>query len=216
MANDPSLAPRPSSLPPPTVYLLDDEPTMVRALTRLLRSKQFTVQGFTSVKEFFAAYQPQALACLVLDVAMPELNGLDLQQQLTHHGILLPIIFLTGHGDIPMSVRAIKAGASDFLTKPVDAAALVRAVRAALQKALSQHQTIAETAELAARWATLTPREREVMEHVVAGQLNKQIASDLGIVEQTVKVHRGQVMAKMNVDSVAELVRAAERLRIGK
>ena len=198
------------------VYLLDDELAMVKALTRLLRSKQFTVQGFTSVPEFLAAYQPQTLACLILDVAMPELNGLELQQRLTHQGILLPIIFLTGHGDIPMSVRAIKAGASDFLTKPVDASALVGAVRAALQKALSQHQTIAETAELAARWATLSPREREVMERVVAGALNKQIAADLGIVEKTVKVHRGQVMAKMKVQSVAELVRAAERLRAGK
>jgi len=198
------------------VYLLDDEPAMVKALTRLLRSKQFTVQGFTSVKEFFAAYQPQTLACLVLDVAMPELNGLELQQQLTHQGILLPIIFLTGHGDIPMSVRAIKDGASDFLTKPVDAAALVAAVRAALQKAVSQHQSIAETAELAARWTTLTPREREVMAQVVAGQLNKQIAADLGIVEETVKVHRGRVMAKMKVSSVADLVRAAERLRAGQ
>jgi len=198
------------------VYLLDDEPAMVKALTRLLRSKQFTVQGFTSVKEFFAAYQPQTLACLVLDVAMPELNGLELQQRLTHQGILLPIIFLTGHGDIPMSVRAIKDGASDFLTKPVDAAALVAAVRAALQKAVSQHQSIAETAELAARWTTLTPREREVMAQVVAGQLNKQIAADLGIVEETVKVHRGRVMAKMKVSSVADLVRAAERLRAGQ
>ena len=198
------------------VYLLDDEPAMVKALTRLLRSKQFTVQGFTSVKEFFAAYQPQTLACLVLDVAMPELNGLELQQQLTHQGILLPIVFLTGHGDIPMSVRAIKDGASDFLTKPVDAAALVAAVRAALQKAVSQHQSIAETAELAARWTTLTPREREVMAQVVAGQLNKQIAADLGIVEETVKVHRGRVMAKMKVSSVADLVRAAERLRAGQ
>ena len=198
------------------VYLLDDEPAMVKALTRLLRSKQFTVQGFTSVNEFFAAYQPQTLGCLVLDVAMPELNGLDLQQQLTHHGIVLPIIFLTGHGDIPMSVRAIKAGASDFFTKPVDAVALVAAVRAALQKAVTQHQTLAETAELAARWATLTPREREVMAYVVAGQLNKQIAAELGIVEETVKVHRGRVMAKMKVSSVADLVRAAERLRAGQ
>jgi FixJ family two-component response regulator len=198
------------------VYLLDDELEMVKALTRALRAKQFEVRGFTTVRAFLDAYQPQDTACLVLDVAMPELNGLELQQRLTHQGILLPIIFLTGHGDIPMSVRAIKAGASDFLTKPVDAAALAGAVRAALQKAQSQRQTITETAELAARWATLSPREREIMERVVAGALNKQIAADLGIVEQTVKVHRGQVMAKMNVVSVADLVRAAERLRIAK
>ena len=198
------------------VYLLDDDPAIVKALTRLLRSRQFAVQGFTSVQEFFAAYQPQTVACLVLDLAMPELNGLELQQRLTHQGILLPIIFLTGQGDITMSVRAIKAGASDFLTKPVEATALVGAVRAALQKAAIQYQTIAETAAVAARWATLSPRERELMDHVVAGELNKQIAAELGIVEQTVKAHRGRMMAKMKVDSVADLVRAAERLRNGQ
>jgi len=194
------------------VYLLDDEPEMVKALTRLLRAKQFEVRGFTSVRAFLEICQPQDIACLVLDVAMPELNGLELQQRLTHKGILLPIIFLTGHGDIPLSVRAIKAGATEFLTKPVDATALVRAVRAALQTAQTRHQANVETAALAARFATLTPREREVMEHVVAGRLNKQIADDLGTGEQNIKLHRQHIMQKMAVESLANLVRAAERL----
>ena len=198
------------------VYLLDDEPELVKALTRLLRGKHFDVRGFTSVRAFLEAYRPQDTACLVLDVTMPELNGLELQRQLTHQGILIPIIFLTAHGDVPMSVRAIKAGATDFLIKPVDAAVLVPAVRAALQTAETQRQTIAETAALAARLATLTPREREVMQHVVAGQLHNHIAAEPGTGEQNIKVHRASVMKKMGVESLADLVRAAERLGIRK
>ena len=198
------------------VYVLDDEPEMVKALTRLLRAKRFEVRGFSSVNAFLEACRPEEPACLVLDVAMPELDGLKLQRRLTHEGIMIPIIFLTGHGDIPMSVRAIKAGASDFLTKPVNAAALVQAVNTALQLAETQRQEIAETAMFAARLATLTPREREVMEHVVAGQLNKQIAADLGTGEQNIKLHRAHIMKKMGVESLADLVRAAERLGVGK
>src|SRR5512137_2262083 len=129
-------------MPPATVFLLDDEPEMVKALTRLLRAKRFDVRGFVSVSTFLKAYSPQESACLVLDVAMPELDGLELQRHLSQQAIPLPIIFLTGHGDIPMSVRAIKAGATDFLTKPVDAAALVAAVRVALQTAETWRQTI--------------------------------------------------------------------------
>jgi len=204
------------SNPDGIVYLLDDEPEMVKALTRLLRAKRFEVRGFTSVSVFLEAFRPDDKACLVLDVAMPELDGLELQQRLTHQGILIPIIFLTGHGDIPMSVRAIKAGATDFLTKPADAAALVQAVRAALQLARTRRQEISETAALATRLATLTPRELEVMEHVVAGQLNKQIAADLGTGEQNIKLHRAHIMEKMGVESLADLVRAAERLGLGK
>lgn len=198
------------------VYLLDDEPEMVKALTRLLRAKKFEVRGFTSCHEFLKTYQPQELACLVLDVAMPELDGLELQQRLTHKGILIPIIFLTGHGDIPMSVRAIKAGATDFLTKPVDAAALVKTVRTALETAKTRHEANVELTALATRFATLTPREREVMELVVAGRLNKQIAADLGTGEQNIKFHRTHIMEKMGVESLAELVRAAERLDVSK
>jgi FixJ family two-component response regulator len=200
---------------PPTVFVLDDDPEMVKALTRLLRAKQFEVRGFASVRTFLEAYRAEDAACLVLDVAMPELDGLELQRHLTHKGILIPIIFLTGHGDIPMSVRAIKAGATDFLTKPVDAAALVQAVRAALATAEARRRETAETAALAARLATLTPREREVMEHVVTGQLNKQIAADLGTGEQNIKVHRRHVMDKMGIQSLADLVRAAARLGVG-
>ena len=204
------------SIPGGIVYLLDDEPEMVKALTRLLRAKRFEVRGFTSVRAFLEACRPEETACLVLDVAMPELDGLELQRRLTHEGILLPIIFVTGHGDIPMSVHAIKAGATDFLTKPVDAAALVRAVCAALELAESRRRENAEAAALATRLASLTPREREVMEHVVAGRLNKQIAADLGTGESNIKLHRAHVMRKMGVESLADLVRAAEWLGIGK
>src|SRR5512135_1211425 len=204
------------STPADIVYVLDDEPEMVKALTRLLRAKRFDVRGFVSVGDFLKAYSPQESACLVLDVAMPELDGLELQRRLSRQEVPLPIIFLTGHGDIPMSVRAIKAGATDFLTKPVDGAALVAAVRAALQAAETRRQTFAETEVLKARLASLTPREREVMEHVVAGQLNKQIAADLGTGEQNIKLHRAHIMQKMGVESLAELVRAAGRLGVGK
>jgi FixJ family two-component response regulator len=199
-----------------TVFLLDDEPGMVKALTRLLKAEGFTVRGFTSAKTFLESYRAESPSCLVLDVEMPELNGLELQERLTHAGILLPIVFLTGHGDIPMSVQAVKAGAADFLTKPVNDANLLRAVRAALQRAADERDIVAEVAMLRQRYASLTPREREVMAHVVSGQLNKQIAGDLGTGEQTIKVHRARVMEKMAVDSLADLVRAGERLGLGK
>jgi FixJ family two-component response regulator len=191
------------------VYLLDDEPEMLKALGRLLRVHRFEVRGFTSVRSFLESWRAGEVACLVLDVAMPELDGLEVQDRLKRDGMLIPIVFLTGHGDIPMSVQAIKAGAADFLTKPVDEIALVRAVNGALQLA-------AANAALAARFAALTPREREVMEHVVEGKLNKQIAADLGTGEQNIKIHRARVMDKMEVESLADLVRVAERLGIGK
>ena len=194
----------------PTVYLLDDEPGMVKAVTRLLRARGFEVQGFTTPSSFLDAYRPGSDSCLVLDVAMPELDGLHLQRRLTHDGILLPIVFLTGHGDIPMSVRAMKAGAVDFLTKPVKDTDLLRAVRAALVRAAEQH----EIAVISGRLSRLTPREREVMKHVIAGKLNKQIAFDLGTGEQNIKIHRGRVMHKMGIESVADLVRIAEKLGI--
>jgi len=207
-------SPTPSSLS--TVFLLDDEPGMLKALTRLLKAEGFTVQAFTSAKAFLGSYRPETLGCLVLDVAMPELNGLELQERLTQSGLLLPIVFLTGHGDIPMSVQAIKAGAVDFLTKPVKDANLLRAVRAALQRAAEQRDLISEIALLRRRYASLTPRESEVMAQVVAGKLNKQTATDLGTGEHTIKVHRARVMEKMGVESLADLVRAAERLSLGQ
>lgn len=199
-----------------TVFLLDDEPGMLKALARLLKTEGFTVRAFTSAKAFTESYRQEEISCLVLDVAMPELNGLKLQQRLTRAGVLLPIVFLTGHGDIPMSVQAIKAGAVDFLTKPVNAIDLIRAVRAALQRAAAQRDAAAELALLRQRYSSLTPRECEVMTHVVAGQLNKQIAGELNIGEHTVKVHRARVMEKMGVESLADLVRAAERLGLGR
>lgn len=199
-------------MPDSLVYLLDDEPGMVKALTRLLRIGGFNVEGFTSAAGLMEAFQPQRKTCLVLDVAMPGLDGIHFQEQLTRQNILLPIVFLTGHGDIPMSVRAMKAGAVDFLTKPVNGEDLFDAVRTALKVAGQRRAERAEGASLADRFNLLTPREREVMAHVVAGQLNKQIAADLGTGEQNIKIHRGRIMEKMGVHSVAELVRAAGRL----
>lgn len=199
-----------------TVFIVDNEPRMVKALSRLLKTEGFEVRGFTSARTFLESYNGDEVGCLVLDVAMPELDGLTLQQRLSDAGRLLPIVFLTGHGDIPMSVKAMQKGAIDFLTKPVNDSALLQAVRTAMQRALEQRDEISEMACLRDRYARLTPREREVMEHVVAGQLNKQIAAQLGTGIQTVKVHRGRVMEKMGVKSLADLVRTAERLGAGK
>ena len=204
------------STPAKIVQVVDDEPGMRKALTRLLRAEGFDVRAFASAREFLAAAHAEESACLVLDVTMPELDGLELQRRLTHAGVFVPIVFLTGTGDIPTSVRAIKEGAVDFLTKPVNDADLLRAVRAALELAASRKTARAETAALSARHASLTPREREVMAHVVAGELNKQIAAGLGTGEQNIKIHRGRVMEKMGVESLADLVRAAERLGVGK
>jgi len=180
----------------------------------LLHVAGFAVAAFPSAEEFLAQYDPQTLGCLVLDVAMPTLNGLELQSLLAKLGSLLPIIFLTGTSDIPQSVRAMKQGASDFLTKPVGDEELLAAVRLAIEKHRARRREQAELSDFRARLATLTPREREVLDHVVAGKLNKQIAGDLGTVEQTIKVHRAHVMEKMRVQSVAELVRLIERYRI--
>jgi FixJ family two-component response regulator len=201
--------------PPPTVFVVDDYAPGRRSISRLLRTAGFVVAAFASAQEFLAQYDPQTLGCLVLDLAMPVVSGLELQNILADRGSLLPIIFLTAHGDVPKSVQAMKHGAVDFLTKPVNDEDLLTAVRVAIEKdrVLRREQT--ELFEIQERLATLTPREREVLEYVVAGRLNKQIASDLGTVEQTVKVHRAHVMQKMKVHSVAELVRLTERCGIG-
>jgi RNA polymerase sigma factor (sigma-70 family) len=195
--------------------VVDDDAAVLKGLSRLLRSAGLAVATFSSPREFLDRHDPNAPGCLVLDVAMPELNGLELQRTLLARGHEPPIIFLTGHGDIPMSVKAIKRGAVDFLTKPVSDDDLLTAVRDAIEKDRRQRQARAEVADIQQRLATLTPREREVLEHVISGQLNKQIAADLGTVEKTVKVHRARVMAKMKVQSVAELVRLAERAGFG-
>ena len=202
--------------PSPTVFLVDDYAPVRRSISRLLHATGFAVSAFASAEEFLAQYDPHIPGCLVLDVAMPTLNGLELQSVLAKTGNLLPIIFLTGTADIPKSVQAMKHGASDFLTKPVDDEDLLAAVRVAIEKDRALRREQAELSEYRARLATLTPREREVLECVVAGKLNKQIASDLGTVEQTVKVHRAHVMQKMRVQSVAELARLMERCRIAR
>jgi len=201
-------------LPKPIVFVVDDYAPVRRSMVRLLRAAGFVVAAFASAEEFLAQYDPQTLGCLVLDVAMPTLNGLELQSRLIKLGSLLPIIFLTGASDIPESVRAMKQGASDFLTKPLDDEELLAAVRVAIEKHSALRREQAELSEIRGRLVTLTPREREVLDHVVAGKLNKQIADDLGTVEQTIKVHRAHVMEKMRVQSVAELVRLMERYRI--
>jgi FixJ family two-component response regulator len=197
----------------PTVFVVDDDPAVLKGLARVLRSALLDVVTFSSPYEFLEQYDPHIPGCLVLDVAMPGFNGLELQDALKVKGSAIPIIFLTGHGDIPMSVRAIKGGALDFLTKPVHDEDLLRAVKAAFEKDRIERQSRAEQDEVRQRLATLTPREREVLTHVVSGQLNKQIANDLGTVEKTIKVHRARVMEKMKVSSVAELVRITERLK---
>ncbi len=197
----------------PTVFIVDDDPAVLKSLSRLLRATRFTVVTFGSPQEFLEQHNPHIPGCLVLDVAMPGLNGLELQEALRVKGSAIPIIFLTGHGDIPMSVQAMKGGALDFLTKPVRDEDLLKAVEAALEKDRIERQSRAELDDIEKRLATLTPREREVLSHVVSGQLNKQIAYDLGTVEQTIKVHRARVMEKMKVNSMAELVRLTERLK---
>jgi len=196
------------------VFLVDDEPELRQALSRLLRAEGLDVEDFGSAPAFLARVDDACTGCLVLDLAMPELDGLELQRQLAARGAHLGIVFLTGHGDIPTSVRAIKAGALDFLTKPVRRADLLRAVHAALHHARAQHEAAVVTAGLRGRLAQLTPREREVFAHVIAGKLNKVIAADLGTTEQTIKVHRARVMEKLAVESVADLVRVAQQLGV--
>jgi FixJ family two-component response regulator len=197
-----------------TIGLVDDEPGMLRALTRLLRMKGFSVRAFESPKVFLAGLADVRLDCVVLDVGMPELNGLDLQVRLKILGARLPIIFLTGQGDIPMSVRAIKAGAVNFLTKPVEEEELLAAVHAALVEGERDRAKNKLLAGLQARMERLTPRELEVLRHVITGKLNKQMAADLGVGEMTIKIHRMRITEKMGLVSVAELVRAAQRLGI--
>ncbi len=197
---------------PATVFVVDDDAAIRVGLERLLRSAGYVAQTFPSADAFLAGAQPDIAACLVLDVTMPGLDGLGLQDALTARGWAIPIVFLTGRDEIPVSVRAMKRGAVDFLTKPVEAAVLFEAIEEALARATTNHRNHEESAVLHARFDTLTPREKEVMLLVVTGRLNKQIAGELGAAEKTIKVHRARVMQKMQVQSVAELVRAADRL----
>lgn len=199
---------------PPTVFLVDDDPQVLKALTRLLRANGFVVTTFESAEAFLAKHDALAPGCLVLDVSLPGIDGLALQRRLADGGPALPIVFLTGRGDIPMSVRATKAGAVDFLTKPVAAETLLAAVRSGVAQDALLRKVHAETAGLRQRYASLTQREREVLAGLTAGKLNKQIAGDLGIVEPTVKFHRARIMERMQARTVAELMHLAARVAL--
>jgi FixJ family two-component response regulator len=201
----------------PTVFLVDDDTSVRRALTRLIKSAGYQVQSFGSAREFLEKdVTSDGPACLVLDVRMPGLTGLDLQRELQAMDMNLPIIFITGHGDIPTSVRAMKAGAVDFLQKPVKDNDLLEAIEQSLARATRDQSERDEIDEIRRRVDSLTPRELEVMALVVTGMLNKQIAFKLGTVEKTIKVHRARVMEKMQVESLADLVRLAEKIGVGK
>jgi FixJ family two-component response regulator len=198
----------------PTVFLVDDDDAVRASISRFLSASGFHVRSFSSAQEFLADRDLDCPGCLLLDLRMPEIDGLELQKALTESASRHPVVFLTGHGSVAEGVAAMKAGATDFLEKPADPSELLAAVERAISLDARQRQEAREIADLLRRLDRLTPREREVFERVVAGRLNKQIAFDLGVSEKTVKVHRGRVMEKMETPSLAELARLAERLGI--
>jgi FixJ family two-component response regulator len=200
----------------PIVYVVDDDPSIREALASLLRSVGLEVRVFSSTQAFLEGQRPDVPGCLVLDVRLPGAGGLDLQSQLLKSGVHLPIVFITGHGDIPMSVQAMKAGAIEFLTKPFRDQALLDAIQLGIERDRERRRDSEVVRQLRERFESLTSREREIMAHVVAGQMNKQIAGNLDVSEITVKVHRGQVMRKMGAKSLAALVRMADKLGISK
>ena len=194
----------------PIIYVVDDDASFQNAVSRLLRAGGYTVKTFASATEFLQSPPTDAPGCLLLDLQMPGLSGLDLQDALGRSETSLPIVFLTGKGDIPTSVHAMRAGAEDFLTKPVRKELLFPAIKRALARDAKERAQRARHRELRARFDALTPREREVLAHVLSGQLNKQVAGDLGTSERTIKAHRANIMAKLEVQSVAELARLAQ------
>jgi FixJ family two-component response regulator len=196
------------------VAIVDDDPSVRRGLERLIRSLGWKAETFASAQEFLARPWTEAPSCLVLDLQLPDLSGLDLQKRMAEAGLEIPIVFLTGHGDIPASVKAMKAGAVEFLTKPVDEQDLLNAIQEAIERDRRTREHQAETRDLRDRYQSLTAREQEVMQQVISGLLNKQVALDLNITEDTVKFHRGHIMRKMRADSLADLVRMAENLGI--
>jgi FixJ family two-component response regulator len=198
------------------VFLVDDDPAVLKSLTRVMRSADHEVAVFASAEDFLAGNHLSQPGCLILDVEMPGLTGVELQRALAARHSALPIIFLTGHGDIDMGVRAMKLGAVDFLTKPVDGDVLLEAVRDAIERSRVIVAARAAMDEVQRLLATLTPREREILPLVVSGQLNKQVAARLGTVEKTIKVHRAHVMAKLKVRTLAELVHLADKAGVGR
>jgi FixJ family two-component response regulator len=200
------------SIEDPVVFIIDDDASVRKALTNLLRSVGLKVEAFGTAQEFLTMKRPDGPGCLVLDVRLPGSSGLDLQRQLAEAGIQLPIIFITGHGDIEMSVTAMKAGAVEFLTKPFREQVLLDAVQHAIERDREAYAQRAALADWRDRYESLSPREREIMNKVIRGLLNKQIAGELGTTEATVKVHRANMMHKMKADSLADLIRMAEKL----
>jgi FixJ family two-component response regulator len=196
------------------IAIVDDDPSVRKGLERLIRSLGWQAETFASAQEFLDHPRTEAPSCLVLDLQLPGLSGLDLQKRMSEAGLETPIIFLTGHGNIPASVKAMKAGAVEFLTKPVDEEELLKAVQEAIEQDRRTRQQHAELHDLRDRYQSLTAREQEVMQQVISGLLNKQIAGELKITEDTVKFHRGHIMRKMQADSLADLVRMAETLGI--
>jgi FixJ family two-component response regulator len=198
----------------PVVLVVDDEPSICVATSRLLRSAGYQVRTFQNTQQLFAHGRPNGACCLILDLQIPGENGLQFQQRLIDHGIRVPIIFVSGHGDIPTSVRAMKGGALDFLSKPYDGKQLLAAVEAALREDAKQLAANQHSAQMHQHFQSLTDREREVFAAVAAGLLNKQVADELGIAEKTVKVHRARVMEKMHAVALADLVRMADMLKL--
>ena len=199
---------------PAVVFVIDDDPSMRGALEDLVGSVGLQVRPFASPQDFLQSQRPDAPGCLVLDVRLPGMSGLTFQKELAKLGVALPVIFITGHGDIPMSVRAMKAGAVEFLTKPFHDQELLDAIHTAIERDKERRRGALIAGELQERYATLTERERQIMTLVVVGRANKQIAAELNLSEMTVKVHRGQVMRKMHAGSLPELVRMADRLGV--